>query len=404
MHAMSKRRERDMSIEAQRELQAIDAALRDGIVAGEHATLAELATAVRALRPRPREEFVRALDVRAERGFKRNRDHQAPTARSSRRQWGAGHERREPGSLRAVLLRPAAALLLIAILAVAVAVPLSLSGGGHARRFAPVSTPQPGSPAMKAPARASVEAVSATGAVTSQSGSGALHAGERQVERTATLELGVAPASIESTSQQVFTLVNAFHGYVQQSSVSTAGAERGGATFDLRLPSSNLTGAIAALSHLGHVRSENDTTNDVTDQANSLQRSLGDARAERMSLLTQIAHASDPQRAAALKAKLRTAEAHISRLQGTLRALMSRISYTSVALSLTPQTTLNGGATGGLTPSAAAREAARILDTALAVLVLATATLLPFAALAVAGWIAVTVTRRRLRERTLDAS
>ncbi len=401
---MSKRKERDMGVEAQRELQAIDGALRDETAADEHATLAELAVAVRALRPRPREEFVRTLDVRATRGFKRDRHHQAPAGRSSLRGWTAAHKRREAGSLRAVLLRPAPALLLIAILAAAVVVPLSLSGGGHVRGAAPVSTPQPGSPAMRAQAQASAAAGSATGGATGQSGSGASAAGARQVERTATLELGVAPASIESTAQQVFTLVNAFHGYVRQSSVSTAGAEQGGATFDLRLPSSNLSGAIAALSHLGHVRSENDTTNDVTDQVNSLQRSLGDAQAERTSLLTQLAHASDPRRAAALKEQLRPVEAHISRLQGARRALMSRISYTSVALSLTPQTAPNGGAAGNLTPGAAARQAAQILDTALAVLVLAAAALLPFAAIALAGWIAVIVTRRRLRERTLDAS
>jgi Domain of unknown function (DUF4349) len=232
--------------------------------------------------------------------------------------------------------------------------------------------------------------------------SAAPSAGARQVERTASLDVGVAPASIESTAQQVFGLVSAFHGYVMQSSVSSGSAEQGGASFDLRLPSSKLTGALAALAHLGHVRSENDTTNDVTGQFDSLQRSLGDAQAERASLLTRLAHTSDPQRVVALKTRLRALEVRISRVHGELGALSRRIDYTSVAFSLTPERS-NGATVGDLTPGGAAHDAARILTAALAVLVLASAALLPLAAIAAAAWIALTLTRRRLREQALDA-
>jgi hypothetical protein len=145
----------------------------------------------------------------------------------------------------------------------------------------------------------------------------------------------VAPNAIGSTADEVFTLVSTFNGYVRQSSMSAGGPGQGGASFDLRIPSANLTGAIAALSHLGHVRSENDTTNDVTDQFNSLQSSLGDLKAERASLLRQLASSSGPQARATLKARLRYVEGEISQVQGQLGARRARINYTALALSLT---------------------------------------------------------------------
>jgi hypothetical protein len=224
----------------------------------------------------------------------------------------------------------------------------------------------------------------------------------RQVERTSTLDIGVAQDSIQSTAQRVFTLASAFGGYVKQSNVSSSGPPQGGASFDIRLPSSKLPSAIAALSHLGHVRSENDTTNDVTDQLSSLRRSLGGLEAERSSLLRQLATASEAQQAASLKARLHAVEARVSRLQGAVRGLTARVDYTSLALSLTPESS-GGAASGDLTPGAAAGDAAKILEAALAVLVIGAAAVLPLAVIVVAGWSAVALTRRRLREQALDA-
>jgi hypothetical protein len=160
---------------------------------------------------------------------------------------------------------------------------------------------------------------------------------------------------------------------------------------------------MAALSALGHVRSENDTTNDVTDQFNSLQRSLGDLRAERTSLLRQIARASEAQEVTTLKARLGHVEARISQQQGAVRSLSDRINYTSLALSLTPEAAA-ASKHNDLTPGAAARDAGQILEAAVAVVVIGAAALLPLAAIALAAWLVVVSTRRRLREQALDAS
>jgi hypothetical protein len=201
----------------------------------------------------------------------------------------------------------------------------------------------------------------------------------------------------------VFTIVSSFNGYVRQSNVSSGGPGQGGASFDIRVPSANLANAIAALSGLGHVRSENNTTNDVTDQFNSLQSSLANLRAERASLLKQLARASEGQEEARLKDRLRYVDAQISQEQGALGALGNRINYTAVAFSLTPEAAAPSKHSE-LTPGAAARNAGKILEAALAVLVLAAAALLPLGFITLAAWVVIGSTRNRLREQALDAS
>jgi Domain of unknown function (DUF4349) len=408
------RHETQMSPEMQRELEAVDAAIRDEAVATAQAPLAELARSVRMLRARPSEEFNQMLDSRAARGFEREDHDRAAAGGSPGRGWTAMRNRlaghRAP---RRALLFPAAGLALAAVLAVL----LTVSLGGSDGRRSPSPLAEKAQPALvhaktaeggrgtgksAAGAAGAPGAAAVTHAAVPQA-SGAPAAAARQVERTSTLEVGVAPDSVQSASQRVFTLVSAFGGYVRQSSVNSGGAGQGGSTFDIRVPSAKLAAAIAALADLGHVRSENDTTNDVTDQLGSLQRSLGGLRAERASLLRQLAAATEAQQVAKLKAQLHGVEVRISQVQGTLRALTTRINYTSLALSLTPESSA-GTASGDLTPGKAAHEAVRILDAALAVLVIGAAVVLPLALAIVAAWIAIALLRRRLREQALDAS
>jgi hypothetical protein len=224
----------------------------------------------------------------------------------------------------------------------------------------------------------------------------------RQVEHGASLDIGVAPTAIQNASQRVFALTSVYHGYVQQSSVSSGNSGQTGATFQVSLPSTSLAAAIAAFTQIGHVRSENQTTNDVTAQYGSLQRSLGDVRAERSSLLKQLAAATEEQQADTLKARLGAVERNLAGLQRSLSALVKRVNYTTVALSLTPEA--QGVAAGSLTPGNAVGDAGEILATALAILLLALTAVVPLAAVVIIGWVVVGRTRRRLREQALDVS
>ena len=412
---MSRRRgTEELTFEAQRELQALEAAIRGEPVAPEHAALAELALSLREERPQPSAEFARALDGRAARGFRGagRQERSGAQARGAlgtrplvrRRQTGGGLGWRVPRRRVAVGLAAGTALAAVVVASVVV-----FSGGRSEHPRPAFATNSVAAPAVSGAGRAdqlgTAERGPAEAAAPANAGraEAAPSAAARAIERTATLDVGVSRRSIQSTAGRVFTLVSAFGGYVRQSSVSSGSSGEDGASFDVRLPSARLSAAIAALSHLGHVRSETDTTNDVTDQLGALRRALGDLRAERASVLKQLSAASSAERAAVLKERLRALEAHIARLQTQLRALNARVDYTSLALSLAPEAS-SGASSGNLTPGAAAKDAARILDAALAVLVLAAAALLPLGAIVIAGWSAIALTRRRLREQALDAS
>jgi hypothetical protein len=412
---MSRTRRTHVSAEAQRELEAIDATLTGAPVIAEYASLAEFVRELRATRPTADEGFLTRLDARAAQCF------EGPSARTSAStRWPLGRDGLRAlgntAALRGLIARPALGLVLAALLAVAVIVPLVLSGRGHGRETspsnnrmeiptvasAPAKAPEPAEP-KKATERSSAAGAAASGAAAGPLAPGASAAPARQVERTASLDVGVAPDAIESRAHQVFTIVSSFNGYVRQSNVSSGGPGQGGASFDIRVPSANLANAIAALSGLGHVRSENNTTNDVTDQFNSLQSSLAQLRAERASLLKQLARASEGHEEARLKDRLRYVDAQISQQQGALGALSNRINYTALAFSLTSEA-VAASKHSELTPGAAARSAGKILEAALAVLVLAAAALLPLGLIALAAWVVIASTRKRLREQALDAS
>jgi hypothetical protein len=400
-------------MEARAELAAMEAALNGSPVAPEHTRLAEFACELRATRPRPREGFVKTLDARACEGFRRNTDLRPDAAhnRANPRPRRAARPVRVPRKPR--LARPAVGAALALLLATAVAVPFALSGSRHVAAT-PNSAEVRSAPAVPAPRSSATSAApsvplgqqAAPAAPNSGSAAGASQnradSRPRQVERTATLDVGVAPGSIQSASQQVFTLVSGFGGYVRQSNVSS-GVGGGGASFDVRVPSANLSVAIEALSHLGHVRSENDATKDVTDQFNSLAGSLGDARAERASVLKQLREATEPQQEEALKVRLHALEARISQAERELATLRARVNYTSVALTLTAEAPV-GAKHSDLTPGGAARDAGQILEAAFAVVVLVAAAAIPVAAVALALWAAFASSRRRLREHALDAS
>jgi hypothetical protein len=377
-----------------RELAAIDHALAGEAGNPADAPVAELTHALRDMRARPAADFTSALDARAARGFRREPRRagrvRAPAwLRAHPRAWSA------LGAAGSV-----AALVAVAVVLTApgshgpIAAPSTDSAQEHLGVAEKLSAPS-GAGAAKGTASA---AVAGPAAPPTPAGPPA-----REVERTSTLEVGVAPASLQSAAQRVFTLVDAYGGYVRQSNVSSGGSE-GGASFDARVPTSNLAGAIAALSRLGHVRAETDTTNDVSERYEASRRSIGDAQAERVSLLKQLAAGSATVREAELKARLHAVETRIAALSGELRALRTRIDYTPLALSLTPEHKSVGAGASDLTPGGAAHDAALLLDAALAVLVIAAAAALPVALVTIAGWMVVALTRRRLREQALDAN
>ncbi|MGI8579575.1 MAG: DUF4349 domain-containing protein, partial [Solirubrobacteraceae bacterium] len=196
-----------------------------------------------------------------------------------------------------------------------------------------------------------------------------------------------------------------FHGYVLSSSVASGDGAAGGGSFQLKIPSASVSEAEGRLAQLGHVRSQTDTTQDISSAFVSADRRLADANAERRGLLRALGRSSTPNQTASVRARLQLVEGQIAGAERDIRSLRRRADLTSVSLTIVPEA--HGavvGNRGGLTPGGALHTAGRILSVALSVLLIALAIALPFAlagGLAVAGTRAV---RRRRREAALGAT
>jgi hypothetical protein len=209
---------------------------------------------------------------------------------------------------------------------------------------------------------------------------------------------------MQSAAQQVFGIVSAAGGVVQSSSVSSG--EGASASFDLRIPAGSVSRTVARLTRLGHVRSESDSTLDVTKSYTSLSTRIADAKAERNSLLRQLAKAVTQNQTDSIKARLHTVEGRIASLQRIQQALRTRTDYARVSLELVPQhrgsvvPVHHGGS--GFTPSRALHDAGHVLARTGAVAVLVLAVAVPVGVLLLLGWLASRPFARRRREHALD--
>ncbi len=390
-------------------LEAVDATLAGEPVDPIHAEVAELALLLADERPSVDANFADALDRALERRFLPAPSESAPAsprvARVLRRRWW--------------LWTPAvgvAAALIAAVVVVAAqgsgqpvaggassssaSVPRALLAPAHGTPSAAGSTATTaGSSAASAPGVANPSSSSASGVPLQAPANG------RKVIQGAQISLGTAPGHIDAVAQEVFDVVGQFRGIVNSSNVTATNGTGGSADFQLRIPSSTLPQAMAALSTLryAHVTSRTDTTQDVNDQYEADVRALQDARALRTSLLQRLAGAVTQAQIASLTARIHDAEASISSDEATLRSLNRQVNYSQVAL------TINGGIavplpaqSSGFGLGKAVHDAGRVLTVAAGIALIGAAALVPLALLSALAWWVTSVTRRRRREHSLD--
>ena len=123
----------------------------------------------------------------------------------------------------------------------------------------------------------------------------------RSVERSATITLAAPRREIDGVASQIGDVTADLGGFVARSSVTSA---RGGA-LQLRIPSDKLDTAIQRLSKLAKVRDLSRSSEDITAQVVSARERLTDARAERKSLLRQLAAATTVNETESIRARLR---------------------------------------------------------------------------------------------------
>ena len=406
-------------------LLAIDATLDGEAVDPEYAGLAELALILRRDPPEPRPEFAVALDERVQRRFAR--PSAPPRPRGRRWRWLVA-----PGAAAAAAIAGVAVVIVVA----GGNGGISSSGGSFSSSSAAAATavsrsasaaPAPAARTQKAAAphatdRPAFSAAPGTSSSSGSSGSAAagsaatagasttapapVPSGTRQIVQSAQIQLAAAPSRIDDVAQQVFDVIGSEKGIVDSSNVTATGNTDGNASFQLSVPSANLSATLTALSRLreANVVSRTDATADITGQVGGAGERLAVARALRRSLLTQLAAATTTQQVDSIRLQLRSADASINSDLSTLRGLQRQVAYSRIALTIQAAARpAPAPATGSsFTIGRAAHDAGRVLVVVAGVGLIVLAVLVPVGLVAaLAAWVAIAVRRRR-REQALD--
>jgi hypothetical protein len=403
-------READLPLdpEIERELDAIDRALAGQRVDPDLEEVAMLAAEIHGERPQPSAEAEGMLDRLAASGFPPRESDRV--GRASRRVADASAGLRRKGARRLAPAFGAATVFLVAI-----GVGVSQTGVFNDEASAPSQTAAQRSGGAKAgpsPEAATAGQLTPTlqarGPATDRSSGGSVVAGDasRRQARNVDLELSTAPNDFRDAADGLLDVVRDHRGFVLSSHVSggdpgVEGAQRGHASFELRLPSGELSGAMGDLSDLGHVVSRTDGTLDITKRFVSARKRIDALTASRDRLLRQLGTAATITEQQSIRARLRIVEARLGAAHRDLEKAQQRVHLVPVSVAITADAHASSG--GAWTIGDAFHDAGRVLTVAAGVALVGGAALLPIAlliGLTAAGWRGWV---RRQRARALDA-
>jgi hypothetical protein len=352
------------------ELEAVDAALAGRYVAPEHAELADLAMLLRDDRPQPAPTWATHLDRRVGAGF--------PARPKPRRQW--------------VWLRQAAPVLALCAVIVPIVALAALNSGGSDDSASTVGGGGSSASSSAGEQAAPAEPLSQDGRVAP----GSLTAPNRKVERDVQITLAAPRRQIDSVATQIGGITADLGGFVARSHVSSSE----GADLQLKVPTRNLETAVRRISKVAKVRGLSRNSQDITGAYVSARTRLADARAERKSLLKQLANATTLNETESIRARLRDVSREIAVARNSLKRVSNRANFADVSVTLVA--TRNAATGGAWTPADAFHDALRVLEVIAGVLLIAAAVALPLAIAWLLGWLARRGVTRRRRERALD--
>jgi hypothetical protein len=367
------------------ELEAVDAALAGRPVAPEHAELAELALLLRDERPEPTLSWTTQLDRRVEAGFPKR--HKEATG------WRAW--------LHPATLGPVAGLAAVCLVIVAVALTADGGGGDEAgsEGGGGGGVVEPIMEQSESAGSQGSGASSAQDATRSGSSPGSDARDTRFVQRAASLTLAAPAREIDRVAAESGRIASDLGGFVASSSVSS----REGGRLHLRVPSSRLDIAIQRLSDLARVRGLSRESQDITSVVVSARERVNDARAERESLLRQLAAATTVNETESIRARLRIVSREIASARARLRSANNRARFADVGVRIEAARDSGDEDEGGAwTPADAFDDALRVLEVMAGVLLIVLAVALPLLVAGGLGWGASRGLRRRRRERALD--
>ena len=377
----------------------------------------ELSAELRALRPSPSSAFADELDTRVAAGFAKAEESLL------RRIANALHN----GSPRRLAL-PAGAVALTALVVATAVIATRETGNdvsapnqvvdareqsGKSFQFSDAPVTATGRPPMGEKPAPDESALSAGGAATNpsagyqssgptskyQTSAAEPAAGRRDVERDAELVLMAQTGEIGEASSDVFAAVHAADGVVLRSSVEDSGTDAN-AEFELLIPSTELSDALASLSQIAEVRSRRESTRDITAPTTGVETRLADSRARIDGLLLQLASAESEEERAAVETELRSERKYAAVLRAQLDQIRRRADFAEVSLRIeSGAADGSGSATWGV--GDALRAAGGILTIAAAVAVVSLAVIGPLALILLLGWFVQRLWLRQRRERAL---
>jgi hypothetical protein len=249
-------------------------------------------------------------------------------------------------------------------------------------------------------------------AVPETNGSGAADAGRAQTQPTpsttddraqrvsATLTVEVKDANVVSrAAQSALDLTRSLGGYVVASSVATG--EEGSASITVRVPVAKVQDAIAGLSDLGRLVSQQVAIDDLQQNLDELARRETVVRTQIARIRARIeSETLDAQTEAVLRARLQTLRTELTSIRQGLAATNAEARMSTIQLAV-----VTPGAFGAVTPPS---RIDRTIDEALNVLawegVVALGLLIvlaPFALVGFAAWLGRRFYRRHEEERLL---
>ena len=365
------------------ELEAVDAALAGRYVAPEHAELAELALLLRDDRPEPTPAWATHLDRRVEARF--------PSRPRERK-------------FRVWLRNVSPALGLAACVVLVIARGVGQPGRRRQRRGRVVGGSSGSIATEEAPSTDASGGAEADAPVLRDSARARRRRPElRPAPGPRRAALGLAhPGGAAARDRPAWPRASATSRPTSAASCSRrrSPANEGG-SLDLRVPSDRMEQAIQRISRLGRVRELQRRSVDITANVVSARERLSDARAERKSLLEQLANAVTVNETESIRARLEIVSREIARARRSLSRVNNEANFANVSVALVPRAGGDDDA-GAWTPGDAFDDAMRVLEVGAGVLVIASAVLLPFALVWLLAWLGRRAVVRRRRERALD--
>jgi hypothetical protein len=234
----------------------------------------------------------------------------------------------------------------------------------------------------------------------SQGGTPAGAATPRAQRISATLTVEVRDSdAVSRAAQDALDLTRSLGGYVVSSSVATG--EEGSASLTVRVPVGRVQDAIAGLSGLGRIVSQQVTIDDLQATLDALQKREATVRGQIARIRARLeSETLDPETQAVLRAKLQTLRSELVELRAGIDSTNAEARMSTIQLSV-----VTPGASGAVAPPS---RIDRTIDEALNVLAWEGVVVLgllivfaPFAIVGVAAWLGRRLYRRHEDERLL---